>query len=199
MCIMKVIYQLVIIIFFLFIFSCEYDDNGTEPTDSTDFFPLKTGNFWKYRVVRDMNQYEMTDSILRDTLINGQKWFITQKDTLQSFKTVIMNSDSGLMKGTIVNPGQKLKPYLTYKYPCEQWETFYVGMNEFTVYSLDETVLIDGNEYKCIHYKHTFSIENKPYYIEFFVQPGIGIVKYIYTVENGYVFEKRELIDYKIN
>lgn len=89
----KVIWLLALIVS---VSSCSTDDNTPQNADTTvDYYPLKTGNTWKYSVQNDQTNTEDVLSITGQTTIAGKNYFTIQaENTPTGFYSTSVNNQS---------------------------------------------------------------------------------------------------------
>jgi hypothetical protein len=112
---MKRLMIVTLLILPLLFFSCK-KDNSEQSVPQSDFVKLETGNYWIFDFYKiDTNGVETkldhTDSsfILKDTLINGNQYFVKVSDLIQFEKSSMMTMVSDTMflrdsSGYLVTP-----------------------------------------------------------------------------------------------
>ena len=167
-----------------------------------EILPLKIGNEWienicRYNSYGNVNCHKRITKVIADTLINSEKFYILEvSDSTGKVisRKYFTNKSDGLY--SIV----KNKQVMILKYPVQSGEIF-IGMTDTVkVDSLDVTVQLSGNNYKCIRYsvERNYNVSFKMY---IYCSPGIGRILYeIYGIKDGKeeLKEKWELLEYKL-
>ena len=190
---MKKLFLISALFSLFFIFSCGDEENGNNPTESNDLYPLKTGNSWTYEVTSGQGTSQYNYSITGDTLIDGEKWYIAVNSANSNVTMFFRNADDGFHQGISENE-TPLSKVVFYKYPCSKGETFQAYENQMIVVSTDTTVTAGNEEFSCIQYR----ISNGYVKFDYFVSPGIGQVKVILANSNGNIDSQIELINYSL-
>ena len=165
------------IILLVFIVGCK--DSSTESSQNNQLLPLHIGNYWAYRFTSydsSGNQNDLgillSEMVMRDTIINGNKWSIVNMTSLFNIETPYINKSDGLhyhSNGT---------DYLSYKYPANIGDVF--GDSIF-VSGINQKVSSKVGNVNCIVYKKIWYdqtilwITTTTYFA-----PGVGKVKVEY-------------------
>lgn len=196
---MKRITQILVIIFFLlFPFgNCSFCSDTAE-----EILPLKIGNEWTENICRyssngDVNCHKRITKVIGDTLINSKKFYVLEVSD-SSGKVQARNYYVNESDGLYLFNNDRFVMIL--KYPVQAGEKFKGVTDTVKVDSMDVTLQLYGNNYKCIRY----SVERN--YKAFFkmiiyCSPGIGRILYeIYGIADGKeeLKERWELLEYKI-
>jgi len=168
-----------------FLISCNKDKEQTEVNaEVVEIIPLKIGNYWKWSRTYDgtRNRSDTTCFVIKDTLINGEKWFYTAGNGGGSYGYAINRPDGFYTRSEFS------EERLLFKYPVKVGDEF----NFFKVISTTEVKIVKGKSYSCIVYMKSRGNSIEYYY----VAPGLGEVEYTY-IGHGYS-DGFGLVDYKL-
>jgi hypothetical protein len=174
-----------------------------EDSSNNYIIPTSVGNYWKYKValidtLGDITNYDTTKfEILRDTLINGEKWFWFEREAQGTY---LRNFSDGLYGFN------RDKRILLIKYPVKKGDTF-INSTIDTTFVLEDNILIDvpKGSFNCVEFKSLYKgSDNLLRAITIlYMSPGVGNVKeeYYERTKSGRLYKKRisELIDNKVN
>ncbi len=185
---MKRIIIMSTVIIFLTTGCKKFSDNPVGPNGSTGLYNLKVGNSWSYSV-KDFiiingkdsvtNQYEATDTILRDTVFNGYTWY-SYNPKWSPDEDWITNKEDGVW-GAHRNDIGKFDETLFYKFPCSKGDIFAgPGFDYYTkVITIDTIIAVSAGNFKCIQYQYISNDPTNQDISNIFISPGIGDIKYI--------------------
>lgn len=165
---------------------------STTNNNQMEIMPLKIGNKWVYSVKTEKDSLVKTNQIFKDTLVQGDIWFIVTLDGVPVF--IAKNKSDGmwlLRKSTAFPDG---KAVLFYKYPANVGDSYDVDTIKVTILSTKDTIHVIGGTYICYHYQTLWGQNEK--YDEYFT-PNIGVIKiigYRYTSGQWNVVETTEFI-----
>ena len=194
----------------IIIAGCDLLSTSSEESKREDLIPLQVGNTWVHRTriidARDNGiRSEETDTltVVGDTLVSGERWY-SIRSTFGSF--LATNREDGYWTSLPPEIGP-LKPTLGYKYPAEVGETFmrpsWPDSATIRVISLDTTVTVELGTFTAAHYAQISEEGDEPQPCDFFVAPGVGILKKVspwVNARTGEVlrYEVEELIAYEL-
>lgn len=176
-------------------------DKVTSPTAvSPAFIPLKVGNQWTYEEVHldsagNTHRIDtMVQEISRDTLINGEKWYIlTINGAVDPEIGPITIRRDGMWAG---GPSGSLQ----FKYPASVNDTFMMGNQLSIVESICDTITVPAGVFICHNYKWPEEPASPRPYQYHYLSPGVGFIKAeeFYKTQSGYIYIniRTELISY---
>ncbi|MES2765302.1 MAG: hypothetical protein V4642_05510 [Bacteroidota bacterium] len=156
----------------------------TEPdTTPKTIMPLKTGNSWVYKSytiepntgLKIDTKRDFTTTVGAETLVNGEKWFSISNFIMPNNDEVMVQLKADGLWLTVDD-----LPGLLFKYPAQLNSTFTNPGGMVTVVSTSAKVESGGKNYTCYHYKIQEEVADSD--INFYVAPGIGLVKYTSVV-----------------
>jgi hypothetical protein len=153
----------------MFFTSCNETSTNNNPIE---IIPLNIGNKWLYSVKSLDDSVVKANQILKDTLLQGEKWFIMNLDGVPVF--IAQNKPDGLWifrKSTAYPDG---KAVLFYKYPAKVGDSYDIDTIKISVLSIRDTIQVIGGTYTCYHYQTLYGQQEK--YDEY-LAPGIGAIK----------------------
>jgi len=198
-----------------FVMSCEKNDPVAE--QSAGFLPLQIGNYWIYQHVdidslhnETFRDYTDSVSISRDTLINGNQYFILEGtnypasrgqweilDILRDSMGYIINQ-----KGIIRFAENNFTDILASKTEVHQEDTLFI-LN-YKMESMENSCQVPAGQYEVLNYKGTVSyhvdipgIQN-PRYLNTYYADGVGKVLQSYFYFSSPVISEKRLLRYKI-
>jgi len=201
-------YILLIAILLLFSFiSCNKEDNPvSELEESNTIMNLKVGNQWTYRITSydslgaAKEVYSTTFTILRDTIFQGETWYISNNG--KSDNELLINRNDGLWILAYYYLIPVSEPELEAKYPVSINDSWIKPDSTITKCTAKDIIVNSpvGN-YKCVQY----SILSKAgdIIVNYYYACRFGNIKgeYYMKDKNGkyYLSTKKELIDVRIN
>lgn len=162
--------------------SCGNDNKPISPkvNNVLVIMPLEIGNHWiierkYYDAMGEAFKEDDTLSIIGETKINGQDWFVTSQGA------ILRNSPEGLVSADDTDPIGACANEL--KYPAQIGDTWKRdSFTTLTVISTDTLIKIPCGEFHCLKYlKHEDGEETKSFY---YVSPAIGILRVEYYALN---------------
>ncbi len=151
----------------------------------TDLIPLTLGNMWTYKDIKydttgalvDASTYMVTsakDSVLYGRLMHHAAGWYT-------------NADSGVIQyfgysTTGINGPLDTASYfgLFLKYPVVKGASYYSPLGGVSVPSIDTMINVPAGSFHCIRYNFHSMLALKYELFDYYVCPGVGIVKAIY-------------------
>jgi hypothetical protein len=195
----------IVCVFILIIVFTSCNDNSSNPnSNSSEIYPLKIGNYWKYHSKlfypsgEIYEQDTMLAKVVSDTIINNEKMFsmltVVNEYTAQLF---YLNKSDGLY---IYNFSNNNKLMLAYKYPGTKGEKYYFELSDedMIIEETDISYTTPAGTFKC--YKYTL-IDNEIYdKFVYYLAPGVGLIATeIYDHYQNGIYQlhmKDELIEY---
>ncbi len=185
-----------ILVMLTLLVACGKDDS-TNPGPATQIMPLKIGNTWSYsRATFDANGNTvafdtLTETIVRDTIINNERWYIALLTAGDSSRTDLMTNRADGLWGR-----RHDEDFIAINYPMAVGDTFDQGGLVMTLESDTSSTTVPAGDFTCYKYHlYGYNIDIYNYY-----SPGIGqIMLRIYDVEtNPYLENKAELLSYHL-
>jgi hypothetical protein len=195
------------------------DDESTGPSNYRSYImPLAVGNKWINKVhyidSLDRSYFIRYDTlkIIKDTIINGRRWF--KSNEYSEYISIFYSNDSkGLSR--MSSPGYK--PLLIFKYPAQENDEIVVNTDitpessqykadtsifGYKVISTDTLIKTTPNQYICYHYRgfsrHPDGSATQSPNADIYYAPGFGPIKwiapFIMTDERGSVLGHNRLI-----
>ncbi len=186
--------------FFIISFNSCKDDKITNAGSNNYIVPLNIGNQWVYRnyyyPLGDTSLVSETGteySITKDTVINNERWFL-----ISSAGFPQGNRADGYYLLKKDNAGNE-KPILYIPYPAQKGEEVVTGYGILKVVSVDTTITVDGNIYRCYCYSPKEEFPNSGFTLMFY-SPGVGNVlteSYAVNGSTGKIFlQQRYVLKY---
>jgi hypothetical protein len=185
-----------VLVMLTLLFACG-KDNSTNPGPATQIMPLKIGNFWTYsRTTFNTNGNivafdTLTETIVRDTIINNERWYIALLSSGDSSRTDLMTNRADGLWGR-----RHDEDFIAINYPMTVGDTLSDAGLFMTLESDTSSITVPAGDFTCHNY-HLFgyNIDIYNYY-----SPGIGqIMLRIFDVEyNPYLTNKAELLSYHL-
>jgi hypothetical protein len=191
----------------LLIYNCS---ESTEPDYSNlDLIPLAVGNKWNYKTTtfdstgNVINQQNGNTSIIKDTLINGIKWYGYDHDFpgvwntnksdgywqfLEADSLWFMNDTSGVV----------------YKFPTHVGDVYGNPQYPKEVVSVNERISVPAGDFRTIHITQYLTMNSNSLQVSFetYICPGIGFVKSMQIGKKydgtKYIVGKSELVSHNI-
>ncbi len=191
----------IITVAFIFILlGCKKEDTDPSVGSMTSVSPIqivphKIGNSWNLRTINfaGNDTTYFTNSILKDTLVGLEIWYVEQfGNAASSVPTKNMN-DGLYFYHSSIHLGE-----LAYKYPAQVNEGYYSSYynDSIIVLSINSTVTVPAGTFNCYQY-FTYRLWGT-YTGYIYVSPGIGFVKSESYV-NNVLSSNVELISYHLN
>ena len=151
--------------------SCKKDNNPINNTDinPNKIFPLSVGNQWIVQVTNydttGAVHYTQIDTItiLRDTTIQSEKWFIGYG--------IMTNRNDGLYD---YQASTSSVISLRYKFPTTVNSNYLYRGSQTKVISISDSITVQAGNYICYHYRVGF--DGISYSDEYF-SPNVGLIK----------------------
>jgi hypothetical protein len=151
--------------------NCKKNSNPTDNMNSntTQIFPLSIGNQWIIQVTNYDTTgnvvYSKNDTIkiLRDTIIQSEKWFIGYG--------IITNRDDGLYDYQV---GSSNEIVLKYKYPSSTNSIYTYRGTQIRVLSIADSVSVQAGGFVCYRYREGVDTIS---YNDWYLSPNVGLVK----------------------
>jgi hypothetical protein len=185
-----------VLVMLTLLFACG-KDNSTNPGPTTQIMPLKIGNSWTFsRATFDANGHTviidtLTETIVRDTIINNERWYIALLSSGDSSRTDLMTNRADGLWGRRYD-----EAFIAINYPMAVGDTLGDDGLFMTLESDTTSITVPAGDFSCYNY-HLFgsNIDIYNYY-----SPGIGqIMLRIFDVEyNPYLKNKAELLSYHL-
>ncbi len=164
--------------------------------------PLKSGNIWKYLYKRYDNKGTLlisvivVDSVLKDTLIDKSRWFITSmRDTAWQ-----SNFSDGLRMSKIGSI--PVIEWLEAKYPGTTGFTWQVEASQRNINNIDTTINVTAGTFRCYYYGDFTNTLKGWEYSNIFYTAKVGLIKRETFLEETagvkYLSYSLELIDFTI-
>ena len=162
--------------------------------------PLAHGNKWIYQITETdsngviINTYSITDSVLKDTVIDKARWYSTSQYP-QYWQG---NLNDGL-RFREYPQGKPVYEWLEAKFPGAAGFTWQANSSQRSIVSVDTLIMVTAGSFNCYYYydvgfNQTFGWE----YSNMFFCPKTGLIKSeIYRErfdKTKYLFQKTELI-----
>jgi hypothetical protein len=169
--------------------------------DSRVIVPLEVGTRWEYRVTRtdadadtliEVRNY--TVCVLKDTLINGEIWVITDPD-----KMAWANRPDGFWNW-YEYPYPPSEPYHMAKFPAKLGDGFVCdeefGVYNVTVVGVREPITVPWGTIASYHYR--FKNPSGETTADYFYAPGVGRIKSVHRLTTywGHVVSTQELLSF---
>lgn len=187
-------------IIFISIAGC---DDSLNPNKSDQFYPLKVGSYWTYRLIQydstgtaiDQN-FVFPERVVRDSIINGEKWYIINSI---GYLSLIDNAYINKSDGFYTRSGNKVM--MVYKYPARKNEIF---GDSVKVVETNQTVSTIAGNFNCVTYQTVLYNSTLSWvYQNTYVAPGYGKVKIeYYSSKDQVTFTKLgeyNLESYRVN
>lgn len=189
--------------FSLLLFYSGCKDTATEPTTNEQFYPLQIGNYWNYRLLKYDSLGNLTDNsivlperILRDTVINGEKWFLLNVMGYLSMVDIpYINKSNGLHTWS----GRNAE--IVYKYPANIGD---VCGDSLKIVGINQRTTTIAGDFTCVVYKkEKYDPTLFWIYYNTFIAPGYGKVKveYFQSIDRvkWYKIGEYNLDNFKLN
>ena len=170
----------------IFLFSCliivsnSCDDNSTDSYFSKNLIPFKLNNSWEsVHFLYDSSGIAfysdtIVTQIVKDTVISGIRFYKYGKYSIDHYTT---KPDGIWLYFFHFDSTEEHSLY--FKYPCEQGNTYTFTLSRppavVSVLSTNHSVQVEAGTFSCILYR--FDLEGLDSYHDFYVAPGVGIVK----------------------
>ena len=188
--------MLIIAISGLLFSECKKNEDNNSP-QSRELIPLEVGNNWKWSrsYYWGNRNSDTTWTVLRDTMINGEKGYIAYGENWGGTQ-VFLNRSDGFYIGTwdyYMGGSGEFEIYLEWKYPVTIGEEFISGRygEKWKAVSTDVIKTVLGIDFECIDY-----INGSGHH--FYIAPSLGIIEYTYPNNNG-SDRGFGLVDYTLN
>lgn len=195
---LKIFNIIIIFLFALIMITCSNKSNPVDGTGRNEIIPLNINNTWNYHFTAfDTSgiinfSFNVSDKIMGDTIINGQRWYFQDKGSL--FFTNKSNGyytfDRYAMDTAKIN--------LAYKYPSIKGDKY----SYWKVVKSDTQITVPAGNFICVLYSYRLKSKESFSYYDVYINPGIGRIK---TVTYGfvdyhpiYVSMIKELISYEL-
>lgn len=173
---------LILFVLLSMVLGCKKDEGPTGPpaTPSSVIMPLKVGNQWTFSATfYDSNGVALngsgltTISIIRDTTITGEKWYLLGVFGIAS-GSLLANRSDGLWE---IDPGSS-SPYLIFKFPASAGDTYSTSSlgGKIVVGSISSSITVPQGAYSCYEYKLYLQPSNQLNSVVYFA-PNAGIIK----------------------
>jgi len=198
-----------VLIFVSSIVNLSCTDELSSSSNDQQFYPLKVGNYWKYKITSKDSSFQpgysvKTEIVQKDSLIRNAKWYFIALD-IEGIGVYggryYVNMNRGLCKTSGSDTSEIL-----YKYPCAKNDLYYSsGINDTTkVIDVDVLVISQLGSFKCIVYQKVLTpTDGATLYTNIFVSKGVGVIKEEYFVFTSSteikIISSWDLVDYKIN
>ena len=201
---MKKLSSLLFISLFMISISC--DDNSTDGGYYTNrLIPFKLNNSWEYvHFIYDtsggiLGQNTHLTKVIKDTVISKTHFY-----AYGNWGDYYTTNGDGVWFYLFYQNGTE-EHYLYYKYPCKTNDTYSFPFGRppaiVTVLSTNKSVQVEAGTYSCILYR--FDLEGTDSYSNFYISPGIGIVKteHYQTSSHDKIYKSSEerLLSYQFN
>ncbi len=186
-----------LLLFLLISAGCKKEEQAIPATP--EIFPLKVGYKWNFLAVRnDSVRSNHVNEVTKDTIYDGQPWFILTYDT--AIHTICKNQTGGWWFLYSAAAGAPGVPALYYKYPAQVNDQYFtIDSSLVKVVSINEKVTVAAGTFTCYHYHMIHYRES--YECEEYFAPGTGFIKHvIYVTGSGTssVFETTTLVSCNI-
>jgi hypothetical protein len=189
----------IIFLFALITINCSNKSNPLDSIGRKEIIPLNLDNTWNYHVTAydtSGNIYfsaNISDKIMGDTIINGQRWYYQDKGALY----FTIKSDGYYTIDRYAMDTAKIN--LAYKYPCNTGDKY----SNWEVVKLDTQITVPAGNFSCVLYSYRLKTGDSFSYYDVYIKPGIGRIK---TATYGFVdnhpifvWTIKELISYELN
>lgn len=182
---------LIIVLGMILLQSCSDSTDPIVKDYSNEIIPLAVGHKWEYHSdIYDTAgnitwNFNSSDIIIGDSMIENTKWFYFDKNAL--YFSLLTDGYHYYNKYET----DSLKNVLVYKYPCNLGDTY----SDYEVAKVDTQITVPAGTFKCIMYSLRKQTSSDFAYADYFIKPGVGIVK---TVEYGFIYNHPIFI-YKID
>lgn len=177
--------------------SCSQTTDPVIKDYSNEIIPLAIGHKWDYHTnIYDTTgnivwNFNSSDIVIGDSTIENTKWFYFDKNAL--YFSVLSDGYHYYNKYET----DSLKNILVYKYPCNLGDTY----SYYEVTKVDTQITVPAGTFKCIMYSLRMQTSMDFAYLDFFIKPGVGIVKtieYSFTYNHPiFIYRIQELLSYK--
>lgn len=194
---MKNIRLLIVVLLLVLIQSCSEETEPIIKDHSNEIIPLAVGHKWEYHIdIYDTTgnitwNFNSSNIIIGDSTIENTKWFYFDKNAL--YFSLLPDGYHYYNKYET----DSLKNILVYKFPCNAGETY----NDYKVAKVDTQITVPAGTFNCIMYSLRKESSSDFANIDFFIKPGVGIVK---TIEYGFltnhhmfIYKTDELLSYQ--
>lgn len=186
-------------------YSC--DENSTEGNFSDNLIPFKLNNSWEYvHFLYDSSGNVISldtaiTQIVKDTVISGIRFYKYGINSIDHYTT----KEDGVWLYFFHFVDSTEEHSLYFKYPCKNGDTYSFTLGRphalVSIISTNQSVEVEAGIFTCILYR--FDLEGLDSYINIFIAPGIGIVKYENyqkrTTNTIYKFAEERLLSYHLN
>ncbi|MGA2296122.1 MAG: hypothetical protein ABSG15_01060 [FCB group bacterium] len=163
--------------------SCTKSDSPVSPTISGVLIPLKIGNKWIYQDKQFDNPINPkigkdTLYIIKDTIINGETWYIPYGE----INIPCINRSDGFYS-MLPDSLQNFNITLLFKYPANIGDMWNTGDSNregnYTLLSKNDTVTVTAGTFICYKYQSESQFSDILLYQKslFWICPGIGEIK----------------------
>ncbi|OGU63925.1 MAG: hypothetical protein A2499_03580 [Stygiobacter sp. RIFOXYC12_FULL_38_8] len=180
----------------LILVSCKNEDSIVNQNTLHELVPLKIGNWWAFQRINydstgnAVSTFIDTMKVLRDTVIQNERWFIT------NYYGIYRNATNGVRFWDSTNNSSYV-----YLYPVKEHDMFVMGSAIVEVISTNEKLKVPYGDISCVHYKATFSSLNN-FHINYYLSPGIGFVSLegpARTISGrSYLYYREQLVSYSL-
>lgn len=166
--------QILIVISFL---SCDNNDPIKPETEiSEGMIPFKVGNQWTWNVFKNSEDgrsliHQYTVEVIKDTMINGEKWYIEREDNL--FNTIPLTNRDGVTYSYYNG-----EPKIVFNTSIEDTSLPSVNSNKSYLVSKNNIVEIPLGKFNCNLYQiYDESNGNKTLRLNYYIAYNKGIIK----------------------
>jgi len=156
---------------------CKKTGTSYEPVKSPEIFPLSIAYHWDFiTTTYDTVKITHVNDVIKDTLIDGEKWFVLTYD--HSVRTICRNNSSGWWFLYQAGPQSPGTPSLYYRYPASVNEVYMtLDSTKVTVLSVNDIVTVPAGKFTCYRYHMIHYLEG--YECDEYFSPGIGLVLHV--------------------
>lgn len=165
----------------LLIAACDTTGIPSEDVTGESLIPLRIGNEWIWRTTEQSfvdgwpdSVYFDTTRVVSDVVLEDERWYTLRTSDGDVLAT---NRPSGYWES---GPGG-IGAHLVFQHPAEVGDTF-PAISAFDssfvrVMSLDTTITVPAGMFQAVHYAQITTTNGLSFTCDFFVAPGVGLVK----------------------
>ncbi len=161
---------------------CSKNNPVNSASAEKEILPLKIGNQWTSYVETKVyfngdtvnigfHSYDtMHKAIMYETIIDGKKWYSDSTSDI-----LYANLYDGLYFAS-TSKGSFMK-WIVFKYPCKAGDVFGSFFGTMKVISTIKRVATKAGTFECIQYRTTQQTSSTTIISEYYLSPGVGIIK----------------------